>query len=918
MTFAAAGGLSTAIAAGPDSARQASASRASSAPTIDGELDDPAWVGAPRINDFWQRDPDEGAPPRHQTEFRVLYDDRAVYIGIWCLDDEPEAIRSMLTRRDESSPSDWIEVAIDSYHDKRTAFVFALNPAGVQRDFLVFNDTQRDDSWDAVWTAAAQVNGIGWTAEFRIPFSQLRFSPETDQTWGLQVTRTVARDNERTVWAPWPKSSSQWVSLFGEVSGIENITPPRRMEILPYAVTGLTMADVDADDPFADEFDPEGNLGLDFEYGLGNNFTLSGTVNPDFGQVEADPSEVNLSANESFFAEKRPFFLEGSDIFAFRLGEGGGGSEQLFYSRRIGASPYGTRQGIAGDVTDVLGGYSAEPNLTTIYGATKLSGKTAGGWSIGVLDAVTARETATIQYNSESGDSRQVSHVVQPLTNYGLLRLKKDFNDGRSSFGGVLTSVNRAMGDSDFDCQAVRMTSAVSAEDCAGITNLDDLIHDQAYTGGLRLSHRFPGDRYSLSARLVGSYVHGTAEAIDETLRAPQRYFQRPDADHLDYKGFDPDRTSLMGTGFLWSAGKYGGDHWRFGAGGDVRSPGLEVNDLGFQRDADGMIHWLWGQYVDNEPGEYLRNYGVNIDTWVTSNTAPDLVVAGAAFNAWLTTSDYWDFWVGTSTDQNRRDNGALRGGPSMRGVSMYNAWMGGSSDSRRRLRGRVSAAVGGSPESGSIGYVLDTNVVVQAMTNLDISVGPFVTLRRVDDQFVTESIEQVEADPGDPDGGLRDQAHHILAHIDQNTVGMTMRVNYTFRPNLSFQLYAQPFASTGKYDDYKVVENPQAENYADRFHIFQRAEASRVGDTYFVDRDRDGNAEYSFDRADFNFRQLRTNMVLRWEYLPGSTLFAVWSHERSSSDETGVFGLDTELDALADEPGEHVFLLKLNYWYAL
>ena len=866
----------TAIAAGSQvvstsTTRTTAAARRSGVVIIDGTLDEAAWILAPPSGDFWQREPYEGKPPQHQTELRVLYDDEAIYVGVLCHDDQPTQIRQMLSRRDTASPSDWVEVGIDSYHDRRTAFVFAVNPAGVQRDYLVFNDVEMDNSWDAVWTAAARVGAKGWVAEFRIPFSQLRFTREDKQTWGFQVMRLVARSNERTTWTPWPKASSQLVSLFGAVEGIQGIQPPRRMEFLPYAVTGVNLQPrIDDADPFARSADLDASLGIDFKYGLGNNFTIAATINPDFGQVEADPSEVNLSIFETFFAEKRPFFLEGTDIFQFSLSQGDLGVEQLFYSRRIGRTPQGLDD-------DDLGEYSSAPDATTIYTAAKLSGKTKSGWSVGMLDAITAEEQASI----DDGTGTRTTKVLEPLTNYGVLRVKKDLNGGATSLGAILTAVNRAL-------------------DGTGVTTL----HDQAYTGGLQFGHRFAGNQYSVDARLVTSYVHGPATAIDETQRAPQRYYQRPDATHLHY---DPTRTSLAGAGLLWSAGKSGGDHVRFTTGGDLRSPGLELNDIGFLQFSDNLSQWVWGQYRDDQPSEYLQSYNVDLNGWVGSDTDLPLDFAGANINSAFTFRNFWNLLAGVAAEPVFWSTVSLRGGPALRGVDSYSAWLGGSSDERKAVRGSLNMSLRSVPESGSYAVGIDGQIVVQARSNLDIALGPTVSRQLAVDQYVTDTMNlQTSA------------TEYILARLEQTTVALTVRLNYTFLPTLSLQLYAQPFISTGAYDRYKAVEQPRAERYDDRFHIFTPAEITRQDDILFIDRDGNGSTDYSFELADFNFRELRSNLVLRWEYLPGSTLFVVWSHQRSGDDSNGRFALDRELGALADVPGEHVLLAKLSYWYAL
>lgn len=848
--------------------RQVAAARKAELIALDGRLDEPAWHTAPTAGDFWQRWPHEGAAPGQATEFHVLYDDAAIYIGVLAHDDQPGEIRGMLTRRDEWSASDWIEVGIDSYHDRRTAFFFAVNPAGVQRDFLIFNDSEQDQSWNAVWSAAAHVSEHGWSAEFRIPLSQLRFSASEAMTWGMQVMRYIGRSNEQSVWSPWPRAGDRVVSRFGEVHRIEGITPPRRLELLPYAVGSVGVARIDDDNPFRGDAEPTGSLGLDFKYGLGQSATISGTINPDFGQVEADPSNVNLGASELFFAEKRPFFLEGTDIFKFSLGTGGNSTEQLFYTRRIGAAPH--------DTADGLGAYVSEPRATTIYGAAKLSGKTASGWSFGALDALTAEESATIA----DLDGTRSSRVIEPLTNYGVLRLAKDLRGGRTTISGALTTVHRRLEGTDLTW-----------------------LHDQAYTGGLTLEHRFAGESWRLQTRLMGSYVHGSEEAIDETQRSPLRYYQRPDAGHLEY---DPTRTSLAGSGLAWSLLQLSDKHWRYGAGGDVRSPGLELNDLGFQQFADGLVQWLWAQYRDDQPGRYLLSYNISSDNWIVGNWEPSLVAIGGNLGAAATFTNHWNLWGGMGVERQVFNNGALRGGPALRGDSFGFFWLGGSSDARKLVRADLSLDGRVVPASDSRRLAAQASVSVQALSNFNFSLGALVAKNLDDTQYVSDAEDTAGA------------PQYILGRIDQTTLALTVRMSYTFSSNLSLQLYAQPFTSTGGYTRLKSVIASRADAYADRFHVFAPDELSLADNVYSVDRDGDGMAEFSFDRPDFNFRELRSNLVMRWEYLPGSTVFVVWSHARASDDITGAFALGRELAGLADEPGEHLVMVKASYWYAL
>lgn len=825
---------STFLAAGAHAAEHTlSAMRAQGSITIDGSLDEPSWGAAPAASNFWQREPNQGAPPEHATEFRVLYDDETVYIGVYAHDSDPSGIRSLLSRRDEASPSDWIEVGIDSYDDERTAFVFSINPAGVQRDYLVFNDNQIDAGWDAVWSASARVVDGGWTAELGIPLNQLRFAPAPEQVWGLQVIRTVGRSKEKSTWSPWPTESDRLVSRFGEVRGIHGVKPPRRIELLPYAAGSVALAD-------GQDFD--GDLGIDFEIGIDNNVTLSATINPDFGQVEADPSQVNLTADEIFFAERRPFFLEGSDIFQLGLSNSDLGAERLFYSRRIGSGN------------------------AAIYGAAKLSGKTASGWSFGMLEALT---------NADG------------LTNYTVARLKKDLNAGHTNIGAALTSVHRRFDD----------------------PGLADLLHDQAYSGGLQLSHRFAAGRWLADARLLGSYVHGSRAAIARTQQGSQRYLHRPDAAHLRY---DPTRTSLDGAGLITSVGKVAGT-WQYTLGADVRSPELEVNDIGFQQTADFVKPWALLQYRKINPGPafneiYMR---VNAHAMGDFDATQSEIMGDVEWGATL--ASYWSGFVVLNWFERPWDTRLLRGGPALRADDWAGGGFGIVSDTRKHLRFELVNLLRVIPATGSWWLTSYPVLTWQASPRFDVSLAPIYSQRTWAEQYV-DTVTDIDDTP-----------QYVLAEIEQTTLALTLRMNYTFTPTLTLQLYAQPFTSAGAYRDYEVVANARARARADRFHVIGQDEivrrdvcASGAGNCYYIDSDGDGAENYSFELADFNVRQLRSNVVLRWQYRPGAALFAVWSQDRSSFDTSGELRFGQEAEALVDAPSEHVFLLKLSYWYGL
>lgn len=850
-------------------ARKVEAVRTTAPIRVDGELSEDCWQAAPVAGDFWQHSPVEGGAPEFATEFRVAYDDDALYVAIRAHDHEPDKIRARLTRRDEDSSSDWVFVGVDSYHDRRTAFIFGINPAGVQRDMIRYDDTEEDDSWNAVWEGAARIGPGGWSAEMRIPYSQLRFTEQPEQTWGLQVARVVQRTNETSFWNPVPRDKPQFVSLFGEVHGIREIRPARRLEVVPYVVGGPRFAPVDPDDPFADRLSGTGSFGLDARYGLTSNLTLSATINPDFGQVEADPSQVNLTAQESFFAEKRPFFLEGADILRFGLGQGDGdGSvETLFYSRRIGAAPHGTGYD--------YGDYAHQDSSTSIYGATKLSGKTRGGWSIGVMNAVTAEERSIVA----AGDGQRITPVIEPLTSYSVGKVSRDYNGGRSKLSAAVTAVHRDLDGTELDW-----------------------LRTSAYAGGASIGHRWADSAWSADLRLAGSAVQGSTVAIDETQRASQRYFQRPDADHLDY---DPNRTSLHGAGALGSITR-SGKRWQGAVGFDTRSPGFEVNDLGFQRGADYITTWAWQQIRDTERGDYLQDYSINFNAWNVHNFGGEHLNVGGNVNGNVTLKSYWGANAGIMAGWDRLQTGHLRGGPAVRGNRFVNSWQNLWTDPRKAVRGSLGIHVGAAPASDSWWTGGGAEVIVHPRENLELSVGPSWNVSVDDNQYVEESV--------DADG----QPHYVQARIRQTVLGATVRFNYTASPTLSVQVYAQPFVAAGSYTEYKETVDPRAARYADRHHTFRPDELMDGPDRIVMVDRADGSGSFVFTRPDFNFRELRSNVVVRWEYMPGSTLFFIWSQGRSDVVEDGRFRVGHDLRELARADGEHVLLAKLTFWFGL
>jgi hypothetical protein len=855
------------VAPAADGLTHARAVRRSGSIAIDGRLDDDGWKDAPASNNFVQRFPQEGAQPSQKTEFKVTYDDKAIYVGIRMFDESPDEIRGLLTRRDQASSSDWILVGLDSYHDKRTAFVFGINPANVQRDLLLFNDWEEDASWDAVWTGKAAIDEQGWVAELRIPLSQLRFSAQDVQSWGLQLHRIVARSGEESTWSPWPRSGGQKVvSVFGMLDDIRGLTPGRRLEVLPYLSGGLANAEVADGDPFHDPTEGRFNAGVDVKYGLSSAFTLAATVNPDFGQVEADPSQVNLSANELFFPEKRPFFLEGIDIFRYSLQQGdGGGGEGIFYTRRIGAPPH-----LHGDN---YADFSDTPRETTIYGAAKISGKTKDGLSIGILEAVTGEETAALM--------GQPDLVVEPLTNFALARVLKDLRGGRTTLAGVVTAVHRKMDTPEIEAR----------------------LHDQAYTGGVDASHRFGKDLYQTNFKFYGSWVHGSEEALIYDQTRIRHLFNRVDATHLH---FDPTRTSMGGWGLLFDIGRQNHAHWNFATGTDIKSPSLELNDMGFQQGGDGISQWVWAGYRDNAPSAQVLNYGLNVNGFGWSDFDPRVGSVGGNINGFVTLANYWGLNGGLSYNHNRWDVALLRGGPAYRDEDGMNAWGGISTDGRKQVAGGFNFAINRRPETDTWAMEGSGFVNVQARSNIELGVEAGASVRNDDHQYVDELYDAM------------DQPHYVFGRIKQVVTTMTMRGSWTFSPTLSLQLYLQPFIATGEYNEFKQAADTYSQNYDDRFDIFGPGRIALQDDIYLVDADGDGATDIQFEKPDFDVRDFHSNVVVRWEYRPGSTVFFIWSHARSSFENQGRYMPGDSLSALADERGEHVVMVKANYWVGL
>jgi uncharacterized protein DUF5916/cellulose/xylan binding protein with CBM9 domain len=832
--------LATAVGIASSRADDAPAPSAPSAVRVTGAVNDEVWRTVTPIDAFVQREPHDGGAPSQRTEFRVAYDATTLFVKVRAYDTDPDRIVTNLTRRDLDSPCDWIHILIDSYHDRRTAYEFAVNPSGVKMDRYWFNDTSKDDSWDAVWDVSVSRDRQGWSAEFRIPFSQLRFTPAQTNTFGFAVSRQIGRLNETSTWPLLSRSANGYVSSFGELDGLSMDASPKRLELVPYTVANLTRQPTDGN-PLVRPSAPGVALGMDLKYALTPGLTFTGTINPDFGQVEADPEVVNLTAFETFFAERRPFFVEGSGTFNFGIDCSDPSCPGLFYSRRIGRSPQGLDDLPSGDNV-----YTDTPSQTTILGAGKLTGR-IGRYSIGVLQAFTKEEDARVQNGAAF-----LSQPVEPPTSYTVGRVRREFAN-QSSVGVMLTSTKRQIG-----------------------TSLS-FLPDLAVTSGVDWDLRFK-TRYALTGYWAGSHVHGEPGAIDRLQEDSRHYYQRPD---LTSAALDVTRTSLDGDAGMIAISKIGGDHVRFNSNVMFKSPGFDIDDVGFLRRADQRNVNNWLQIRSDKPTRRFRSRTINFNQYAAWNSDGNRLYSGGNVNANATFVNNWEMGGGYGVQALGFDDRIARGGPGVIAEGFNEGWYYVNSDNRRALA--LSAFTGaGSNGVGSSWLEIQPGLTYRPLPALTFSPAIRVAKNIFDSQWVAQVTDTAN--------------HYVFSRLNQTTVALTARLNYTMTPNLSLQLYAQPFVSAGAYDGFKELVNGRSRDYAGRY------------------------APYAYDLAvngdpDFNVKSFRTTNVLRWEYKPGSTLFVVWQQARENDAVPGGFRFGRDMHDVFGVAPRNVFLVKLAYW---
>lgn len=848
---------------------QLDAVRAAARIVVDGRLDDAAWRAASPATGFVQRRPQPGAPASRSTEARVAWDDAALYVALRMPEPTPGGVRTALGRRDYDLPSDWAHVLVDSYRDRRTAFRFSVNPSGVQQDAMLANDVEwaEDRSWNAVWEVATSQDATGWSAEFRIPWSELRFAAPADGSgpvFGLQLARDVAHRNERHEWAPIPPDATGYVSLFGRLGGLRGLRAPRRLEVTPYLLTrGAPAAAVTPRRMRTDV-----SLGADLKAGVTSNLTVTATLLPDFGQVEADPAQLDLTGLEVFFPEQRPFFVEGGDIFQVPLWGSGwafGGPSALFYSRRLGRRP----QLPLPDGAD--GGL--RPAATRLLGAAKLSGKTAGGWSIGLLDAVAAEERVVVR---DAPGARPA--VVEPRTNYAVARVSRDLRGGASVVGATLSGTVRDL-------------------DSLGAATL----HRDAWVGGVDARHRFAGNTHQLQLSVAGSVVRGDTGAIARTQRGLVHLLHRPDAPAGAY---DATRTSLAGLAADARLWRLGGGPWRWGLSAHVVTPGFEANDLGFHRISDHAGGTGWLGYEGLRPRGALRSWAAYTNHWRSWSLDGLRRGAGGDVFARADFLNGWSVSGNAARGPSTMGVATLRGGPALLQPGWTSASLRVAADPRRAVGGQLFAFAR-RDDAGARTLTASPTLALRPSTQLEVAIGPRITRSAEPAQFV-----------GSPTDSAGD-ARHVVGALRQTTVAVDTRASYTFSRTLTLQLWAQPFASVGSYGTLREVARARARAFGARFRDVPAADVARDGDLLAVAA-ADGRAGYTLGAPDFGVRELRANAVARWEFRPGSALFLVWTQAREAGGAAEGFAPVREARRLFGAAPRNTLLARVSWWARL
>ena len=837
------------------------------APRIDGVLDDAVWNSARVITDFVQKIPNEGAEPSEITEVRLLYDNDALYIGARLRRRDPSAIRTSVTRRDGDSDSEVFTVSLDTYLDRRTAYSFSVSSGGVRGDFYHAQDSEdsgRESQFDPVWSARSRVDEQGWAAELRIPFSQLRFNAAEQQQWGLELTRNIADKSERIQWVLIPVSAAGFASNFGRLEGIAGIPPARRFEVMPYVASDLSYrANVNPANPFNDRVGSR--AGADLKYGLGPNLTLDATINPDFGQVELDPAVVNLTAFETVFEERRPFFIEGNELLTGR-GQSFIGRPSWFYSRRIGAAPRGTARSNFVDA----------PSNTTILSAAKVTGRLASGLSIGALAAVTPREYART-FNDTTDSFGKIA--VEPPSSFAVVRIQQELGKQQSNVGASLTHVHRLVDDRG---------------------SLMNILPRNAIAGGADWRLRYKQGMYEITGWVGGSRVDGDATAIAALQRSSAHYFQRPDQDHIS---FDPTRTSLTGWTASARADKNAGRFTLWGIQLSARSPEFDINDAGQMRSGDDIDFNADIQLRDTKPHKYFRYIQFGTSTTAGWNFGGIRQYTRLNQTGQITFHNFWRVNMRGTYQARALSDDLTRGGPLMGTPSAYTV--------NAQLTSRPNVPVTWNArteyfddEFGGWRWDLSSGLSIRPSSRWQASVDPTYS-RSVDGrQYVTTRTGGSAATYNN---------RYIFSFIERSTLSARLRLNYALTPNFTMEGYAEPFAASGHYYDFGELAAPESRTMRVYGGVGTGTTATKEPNgTTTV---REGTSSFSLPALDFNRLSFRSNLVLRWEWLPGSTAYLIWQQRREDLGTLGQLIGPRDLFDSARASGDNFFAIKVSYW---
>lgn len=845
--------------------------RADQPVAVDGVLDEAVWK-TEGYSGFLQSDPNDGAPASEKTLVWIAYDEENLYVAAHLLDSDPGGIVSRLGRRDDEVESDWFIFTVDPYFDRRSGFIFAVNPAGSILDGTLFNDEGKDMTWDGIWSWAARIGEDGWTVEIRIPYQQLHFKEKESYIWGVNFFRTIKRKNEVCSFAWVPKEESGFVSRFVPLTGIEGIRPRRLVEVLPFILGSARFSPAVEGNPFRTGEDYRGDAGLDLRASLKMNFSLNFTANPDFGQVEVDPAVINISDQETYYAEKRPFFIEGADIFRFGYGGAnvirnlGWRDPRFFYSRRIGRSPQGSASG-PGSVDS--------PEWTTILAAGKATGKIGNSWNLGLLGALTQREFATLEFEGD-----RTLQEIEPFTAYGAVRAQKEHKEGYQGIGFIATGLSRDFFSEEMKNRIPRSAFALALD---GWTFLG------------------PKRTWVVTGWFGGTVVSGEKSAITRLQTSSLHYFQRPDADYVEV---DREATSLTGWAGRIFLNKQKGN-FVFNAALGAISPGFNAMDLGYHSRGDAINAHIETGYRSFHPGKFWRTWSLILSTYRTYDFSGNKTDEYYNFTAQGQLLNYWSGTFDFSYDPSRYSHYLTRGGPMALYPSGIMRRLSFSSDNRKRLVFSLSAHYRTHPPYEGYNYSFDVGLRWKPGDNLSISVAPGYSWRLSEGQYITKVTDPLKTETF----GVR----YILSDIIQETVPIEIRINWTFTPRLSVQAYLQPYIGVGDYQRFKELVAARTFD----FNYFGEGDSTiELNDgIYTCDPDGPGPAEaFSFRDPDFNLKSLRGTVVLRWEYRPGSAMYFVWTQNRADYSHPGDFDFERDFEDLLQAPGDHILLFKINY----